>query len=233
MKNKIWKFIAQTLDEKKTTIIEEATQPGVLKRIVEVLGITHDLYPLLVEEVKNKIDALYQIVETQPENEKSEEKCKLMNVYWNIASQDLSMQTDMDPSDSSQVAMAYITTMRLLENHEPAERTVYRVAEKFFSMDVESLMMGAIWERLDESEPFVIEKIYNEVLPFTYSAALDKIAVIRKCKAGDSEEGKPWCLYTHDGSKLLGRHPSKESARKQESAIKAQGRLQKVVEELQ
>ena len=48
-------------------------------------------------------------------------------------------------------------------------------------------------------------------------------AIIRKCKSGDAEEGKPWCLYTHDGSRLLGRHPSKESALKQERAIKAKG----------
>jgi hypothetical protein len=56
-------------------------------------------------------------------------------------------------------------------------------------------------------------------------SSMKKIAVIRKCKKGDAEEGKPWCLYTHDGSKLLGRHPSRESAEKQEAAIKAQGRL--------
>lgn len=54
-------------------------------------------------------------------------------------------------------------------------------------------------------------------------ALFQREAVIRKCKEGDSEKGKPWCLYTHDGSKLLGRHPTKESARQQEEAIKAQG----------
>jgi len=47
-----------------------------------------------------------------------------------------------------------------------------------------------------------------------------KKAVIRKCKSGDAQEGKPICLYSHEG-KLLGRHPSKESAVKQEQAIKA------------
>jgi hypothetical protein len=57
---------------------------------------------------------------------------------------------------------------------------------------------------------------------------MKKIAVIRKCKEGDAKEGKPWCLYDHKGEKLLGRHPSKESARKQESAIKAQASLYKV-----
>jgi hypothetical protein len=28
-----------------------------------------------------------------------------------------------------------------------------------------------------------------------------------------------WCLYTKDGSRLLGKHPSRASAMKQESAI--------------
>lgn len=49
---------------------------------------------------------------------------------------------------------------------------------------------------------------------------MKKVAIIKKCKSGDAEEGKPWCLYSHEG-KLLGRHPSKESARNQEEAIKA------------
>lgn len=45
--------------------------------------------------------------------------------------------------------------------------------------------------------------------------------VIRKCRKEDEESGKPWCLYTHDGKRLLGRHPSKESAINQEKAVKA------------
>jgi len=44
-------------------------------------------------------------------------------------------------------------------------------------------------------------------------------AVVRKCRKGDNKNG-PWCLYTKDGSRLLGSHPSKEAAYKQESAIK-------------
>ena len=63
-------------------------------------------------------------------------------------------------------------------------------------------------------------------------STMKKVAVIRKCKSGDAEEGKSWCLYTHDGSKLLGRHPSKESAEKQEAAIKAQGKLHTVISAL-
>jgi len=39
-------------------------------------------------------------------------------------------------------------------------------------------------------------------------------ATIRKC-------GSQWCLYTKDGSRLLGKHESKEKALAQERAIKA------------
>jgi len=46
-----------------------------------------------------------------------------------------------------------------------------------------------------------------------------RTSVIRKCKKGDAESGKPWCLYSKDGSKLLGRHPSEKAAREQEAAI--------------
>lgn len=49
-------------------------------------------------------------------------------------------------------------------------------------------------------------------------------AVIRKLKEKDKDDsGKEWGLYTSDGKKLLGRHPSEESARQQEEAIKAKG----------
>ena len=41
-------------------------------------------------------------------------------------------------------------------------------------------------------------------------------ATIRKC-------GSKWCLYTKDGSKLLGKHDTKEGAQKQEAAIHAHG----------
>lgn len=43
--------------------------------------------------------------------------------------------------------------------------------------------------------------------------------IIRKCRSGDSKKGKSVCLYTKDGSKLLGRHKNKKSAKKQEAAI--------------
>lgn len=44
-------------------------------------------------------------------------------------------------------------------------------------------------------------------------------AVVKKCKKGDAEPGKPWCLYTKDGSRLLGRHKTQEDAYKQEYLI--------------
>jgi predicted nucleic acid-binding Zn-ribbon protein len=50
-----------------------------------------------------------------------------------------------------------------------------------------------------------------------------RTAVIKKCREQDHDDRpaseQRWCLYTHDGKKLLGRHPSKESALKQERAI--------------
>lgn len=47
---------------------------------------------------------------------------------------------------------------------------------------------------------------------------------IRRCKSRDFDPSRPkdeqvWCLYTKDGSRLLGRHPTKESAERQERAI--------------
>lgn len=44
-------------------------------------------------------------------------------------------------------------------------------------------------------------------------------AIIRECKPGDSKGGEHVCLYDRHGDKLLGRHPSKEQAYKQEYAI--------------
>lgn len=50
-----------------------------------------------------------------------------------------------------------------------------------------------------------------------------KTAVIHPCKPGDKDDRpadqQKVCLYTSDGSKLLGRHPSKEKAEAQERAI--------------
>ena len=34
------------------------------------------------------------------------------------------------------------------------------------------------------------------------------------------KEGNKWVLYSKDGSKVLGRHDTKEDAKKQEAAIK-------------
>jgi hypothetical protein len=51
-----------------------------------------------------------------------------------------------------------------------------------------------------------------------------KTAVIHECKPSDKTDDRPaseqkWCLYTSDGSRLLGRHPSKDKAENQERAI--------------
>jgi hypothetical protein len=55
-----------------------------------------------------------------------------------------------------------------------------------------------------------------------------KTAVIKPCQAKDKDPNRAAseqkiCLYTKDGKRLLGRHPSKEAARKQEIAIKMHG----------
>jgi hypothetical protein len=50
-----------------------------------------------------------------------------------------------------------------------------------------------------------------------------RTAVIKKCRQQDHDDRpagqQRWCLYTRDGKKLLGRHPSKAKALKQERAI--------------
>ncbi len=51
-----------------------------------------------------------------------------------------------------------------------------------------------------------------------------RTAVIHKCRKQDHDPARPeseqsWCLYTHDGKQLLGRHPTEESAERQERAI--------------
>jgi len=52
---------------------------------------------------------------------------------------------------------------------------------------------------------------------------VQRLAVIKKCREQDLDDRpkskQKWCLYTHDGKRLLGRHPSEEAAQKQERAI--------------
>lgn len=43
--------------------------------------------------------------------------------------------------------------------------------------------------------------------------------MIKRCRSSD----KPWCLYTRDGSRVLGRRPSRSRAERQERAVKAHG----------
>lgn len=50
---------------------------------------------------------------------------------------------------------------------------------------------------------------------------------IRRCKPSDRDPDRPadeqvWCLFSKDEGKLLGRHPTKEKAEKQERAIQIQ-----------
>lgn len=59
-------------------------------------------------------------------------------------------------------------------------------------------------------------------------------AVIKKCRKKDYDPKRPkskqrWCLYDHEGKKLLGRHPSKKRALRQERAIQVRkhGRVMK------
>ena len=66
---------------------------------------------------------------------------------------------------------------------------------------------------------------------------ISRCAVIKECRESDIDPDRPKseqkiCLYTHDGKKLLGRHPNKESAEKQEAAIKAQSYLRLAALEL-
>jgi len=50
-----------------------------------------------------------------------------------------------------------------------------------------------------------------------------KKAVIHECRPSDQDDRpadeQKWCLYTSDGDRLLGRHPSKDKAENQERAI--------------
>lgn len=57
-----------------------------------------------------------------------------------------------------------------------------------------------------------------------HKGSLDKDAIVRKCRERDidknrSRDEQTFCLYSKDGKRLLGRHPDKESAYKQEYAI--------------
>lgn len=55
------------------------------------------------------------------------------------------------------------------------------------------------------------------------SESIIKEAVIKQCPKKDKDDRpssqQKWCLFTSDGSRLLGRHPSKEKALSQERAI--------------
>jgi hypothetical protein len=43
--------------------------------------------------------------------------------------------------------------------------------------------------------------------------------IVRRAKKGDAKPGKPWCLYTKDGKRVLGHHKTAKEAYAQEKAI--------------
>lgn len=43
--------------------------------------------------------------------------------------------------------------------------------------------------------------------------------IVKRCRKKDKQKGKPWCLYTHDGKRVLGHHKTPEDAYAQEKAI--------------
>lgn len=56
--------------------------------------------------------------------------------------------------------------------------------------------------------------------------------MIKKCKKGDGKKGKPWCLYTKDGKRLLGAHKSEQDAYKQEAAIHAKSSVTAILDDV-
>lgn len=59
---------------------------------------------------------------------------------------------------------------------------------------------------------------------FKYDAPVDGLGVIRRCRKLDKTRRRPakdqkYCLYTKDGKRLLGRHPNRGRALKQERLI--------------
>lgn len=43
--------------------------------------------------------------------------------------------------------------------------------------------------------------------------------IVKRCKKKDKKSGKPWCLYTKDGKRVLGHHATPHDAYAQEKAI--------------
>jgi len=59
---------------------------------------------------------------------------------------------------------------------------------------------------------------------------MEKEAVLKRCPKKDKKPGKNWCLYDSKGKRLLGRHPTKEDAMKQERAVHARKGSQNDIE---
>jgi hypothetical protein len=67
------------------------------------------------------------------------------------------------------------------------------------------------------------DKVMPQNLPNKLRMIASKIAIIKQCPKKDQDDRplseQKWCLYDSKGEDLLGRHPSKEKAIKQEQAI--------------
>lgn len=68
------------------------------------------------------------------------------------------------------------------------------------------------------------EEIIREIVPLMERRDYCKESIIKQCPQKDLTEDRPqkdqkWCLYDSKGERLLGRHPTKEKAEKQERFI--------------
>jgi hypothetical protein len=141
--------------------------------------------------------------------------------------QEMGMGTDADAV--AERSVLWIGGRKKAQDISPQEQEEYNLLKDVLEENQDKIPKWR--EILNAIKTFIFPDISWEepLVPVPVTAKLrvaahvQKKAVIRKCKEGDAQEDKPWCLYTHDGKKLLGRHPSKESAVKQEQAIKAQG----------
>lgn len=162
---------------------------------------------------KDKLFEMLRERSTEPEEEGDPEPGN----WRDIAADEFIRIEDLGDAISveDQAEILDLVELMLFDVENPSEEHVRDVVDQM------------VQDFYDEKDPLELEGGPNTVeeRPGVYSyAGQDGVAVkavIRKCKKGDSEEGKPWCLYDHVGDKLLGRHPSKASARKQEAAIKA------------
>lgn len=68
------------------------------------------------------------------------------------------------------------------------------------------------------------EQIIREIVPLMERRDYCKESIIKECPKKNLTDDRPleeqkWCLFDSKGERLLGRHPSKEKAEKQENFI--------------